>query len=100
MSWLTLLAIAAGAYAFKVLGLIVLGGRTLPDRLGRCLDLLPAALLPALIAVNTIVTGQHIVVDARLAGVSAAGIATWRRAPFPVVVVLGAGITALVRRWS
>ena len=32
MSWCRiLLALAAGAYGFKVLGLVVLGGRTLPD---------------------------------------------------------------------
>ena len=97
MSWATLLAIAAGSYAFKTIGLMLLGGRTLPRRVGACLDLLPAALLPALIAVNTFAVGQHLEIDARLAGVAAAGVATWRRAPFPVIVVLGAAVTALVR---
>ena len=100
MSWITLIAIAGGAYAFKVLGLVILGGRALPAKLGRCLDLLPAALLPALIAVNTVATGQHLGIDARIAGVTAASIATWRRAAFPLVVVLGAAVTAAVRHWS
>ncbi len=100
MSWWTVAAIAGGAYAFKVLGLIVLGGRTLPPRLLGCLDLLPAALLTALIVVNTFVTDRRLVVDARLVGVTAAAMATWRRAPFPLVIVIGAGVTAATRRWG
>ena len=98
MSWLTLLVIAGGAYGFKALGLVVLGGRTLPRRLQACVDLLPAALLPALVVVNTFVTGRHLVLDARAAGVAAAALAAWRRAPLPVVILLGAFVTALVRR--
>ena len=47
MSWITLLVIAGGSYAFKALGLVVLGGRTMPRRLQACADLLPAALQPA-----------------------------------------------------
>ena len=33
----------------------------------------------------------------RLPGVLAAAVAAWRRWPFPVVVTVGAGVTALVR---
>lgn len=97
MSWLAVLGLAAGAYACKVLGLVVLGGRTLPPRAARCVALLPAALLPALIAVGTLSTDDRWVIDARAAGVGAAILAAWRRAPFPVVILLGAGVTALVR---
>jgi branched chain amino acid efflux pump len=97
MSWALVLALAAGAYALKVLGLVVLGGRELPDPLVRCLGLLPAALLSALIAVQTFAVGRHLVLDARAAGVGVAAVAAWRRAPFPVVIVLGAAVTAAVR---
>lgn len=97
MSWATLLVIAAGAFGFKALGLVVLGGRTLPARLQACLDLLPAALLPALVLVNTFVTDRHLVLDARVPGVAAAALAAWKRAPLPVVLLLGAAVTALVR---
>ncbi|MBX3284529.1 MAG: AzlD domain-containing protein [Acidimicrobiales bacterium] len=97
MSWTALLVLAAGAYGFKVLGLVVLGGRQLPAPLARCVALLPAALLPALIAVQTLTTDDRWVVDARAAGVGAAIVAAWRRAPFPVVIVLGAAVTAAVR---
>lgn len=98
MSWLTLLAIVVGVFGFKALGVVVLGGRRLPTRVQACVDLLPAALLPALIVVNTFVTDRRIVLDARVPGVAAAALAAWRRAPLPVVIVLGAVVTALVRR--
>jgi branched-subunit amino acid transport protein len=97
VSWTAVLLLAAGAYAFKVLGLVVLGGRALPPRVARCVALLPAALLPALIAVQTLTTEDRWVLDARAAGVAAAIIAAWRRAPFPIVIAVGALVTALVR---
>lgn len=97
MSWAAILVLAGGAYAFKVLGLVVLGGRELPAPAARCVALLPAALLPALIAVQTLSTDDRWVVDARAAGVAAAIVAAWRRAPFPVVILLGAAVTAAVR---
>ena len=97
MTWAAILGLAGGAYLFKVLGLVVLGGRKLPIPVARCVALLPAALLPALVAVQTLSTGHHLVVDARLAGVAAAIVAAWRKAPFPVVIILGAAVTAALR---
>lgn len=97
MTWTALLVLAGGAYAFKVLGLVVLGGRELPPPVARCVALLPAALLPALIAVQTLTTDDRWVIDARAAGVGVAIVAAWRRAPFPLVIVLGAAVTAAVR---
>jgi len=97
MTWGLVLGLAAGAYLFKVLGLVVVGDRSLPAVVERCLNLIPAALIAALIAKDTFSVGQHLQVDARLAGVTAAIIAAWRRAPVIVVIVIGAGVTALVR---
>jgi branched-subunit amino acid transport protein len=97
VSWALLLVLAAGAYGFKVLGFVVLGGRTLPDALVRCVALLPAALLAALIVVQTFSDGQSLVLDARAAGVGVAALASWRGAPFPVVIVLAAAMTATIR---
>jgi uncharacterized membrane protein len=97
VSWWTIAVLAAGAYGFKALGLFALGGRTLPPPLARCLSLLPAALLAALIAVQTFSDGRSLVIDARAVGVGAAAIAAWRRAPFWFVVVLAAAVTAAVR---
>lgn len=98
MSWATIFVIAGGAYLLKVGGLVLLRGWQPPTLVQRCLDLLPAALIAALIVVNTVVTGRHLVADGRLVGVSAAAVAAWRRLPFPAVVIIGAAVTALVRR--
>jgi branched-subunit amino acid transport protein len=98
MTWTLVLALAAGAYAFKVAGLVIIGSRRLPPALERCLALVPAALISALVVMNTFSTGNELVLDARAAGVTAAAIAAWRRAPLIVVIVLGAAVTALVRQ--
>ena len=60
-------------------------------------DALPIALLMALVAVQTFAVGQHLVLDARVAGVYAAVVALLLRAPFLVVVVVAAATAALFR---
>lgn len=97
MSWGFVVALAAGAYGFKVLGFVVFGGRTLPAVLERCLALIPAALIAALVVKDTFSTGQELVLDARAAGVAAAALAAWRRAPLIVVIAVGAAVTAGLR---
>ena len=98
MTWALVLALAAGAYAFKVLGLIVIGRRSLPPPLERCLALIPAAVIAAIVAKDTFSVGQHLQIDARLAGVGVAIVAAWRKMPVIVVIVAGAATTALVRQ--
>ena len=100
MSWVAILLLAAGAYAFKALGLLVLGPRAAGATSLRIAALLPAALLPALVAVQTFGAGRSLVLDARAAGLVAAGVAVWRRAPFIVVVLVAAGVTAGLRAVS
>ena len=97
MTWTLIIVLAIGAYSFKVLGLVVLGGRPLPVRLQRCLVLIPPALIGALVVSGTFANGKDLVVDARAAGVAVAVIAAWRRANMAVIIVLAAATTALVR---
>jgi len=97
VSWWFIVALAAGCYAFKVVGLIVVGDRTMPPVVARCLALIPAAMISALVALNTFSTGHDLVIDARAVGVGAATVAAWRKAPLIVVIVLGAAVTAVVR---
>jgi branched-subunit amino acid transport protein len=100
VSWWPLLGLAAGAYGLKVVGLVLLGPRATDGRALRLAALLPAALLPALVVVNTLGGDRRIVVDARAAGlaVAVALVAGSRgRAPFALVVVAAAAVTALVR---
>jgi branched-subunit amino acid transport protein len=97
MTWTLVLLLAAGAYVFKVLGLVVIGDRRLPAVLERCLALIPAALIAALVVKDTFSVGQHLQLDARAAGVGAAVVAAWRKAPLIGVIVIGAAVTAAVR---
>jgi branched chain amino acid efflux pump len=101
VTWAGILVLAAGAYLFKALGLLVLGphvGRRSADGLAlRFVNLLPAALLAALVAVQTLADGDRLLVDARLAGVVAGGAAVLARAPFVVVIVVAAATTAVIR---
>jgi len=96
-SWPALAALAVGSYALKALGLVVLGDRQLPARVEELLGLLPAALFGALVVVSTFGDDQSLVLDARVAGLVAAGIAVWRKAGFVIVVLAAATTTALVR---
>ena len=89
--------LAVGTYLAKAAGLLVATDRELPPALRRAVDLLPAALLAALVATQTLGAGQGLQVDARVAGVAAAAIAVWLRAPFAVVVVAGMAVTATIR---
>ena len=98
MTWTLIILLAVGAYAFKVTGLIILGGRRFPPDFERCLGLIPAAIITALVMKDTFTVGQDLALDARALGIAVAVIAAWRRAPLIVVIVLGAAVTALVRQ--
>lgn len=94
---LAVIVLAVGTYACKAAGPLLAAGRELSPTMQRLTDLLPAALLAALVATQTLATGSSLVLDARVVGVSAAAVAVWLRAPFAIVVLIGAGATALTR---
>ena len=56
--------------------------------------LLPVSLLAALVAVQTVVADGRLVLDARAAALAAAAVALLLRAPFIVVVIVGAVVAA------
>ena len=95
MSWTAILVLSAGAYLFKLVGLVA--GDRLAVRLAPVASLLPAALFAAIIAVMSVVHGEALGVDGRLVGVAVGAVAVWRRAPFVVVVVAAMAATALLR---
>ena len=95
--WTAVLVGAGTCYALKLAGLSV-PGRILEDRrMQRVAAVLPVALLGALAATQTFAEGRHLAIDARAAGVAAALVAIWRRAPFLAVVGVAAATSALVR---
>jgi branched chain amino acid efflux pump len=97
MSWWPVIALCAGAYGLKALGLAV-GGRLDPAvAQRRRLEFLVVPILAALIAVETLSTGHRLVLDARAPALLVAGVLVWRRAPFIVVAVTAAATAAVLR---
>ena len=97
MTWLAILGAGVGCYLLK------LAGVSLPDRVlehpivERIADLIPVALLAALVAVQVFADGSELTIDGRAAGLGAAVVALVLRAPFLVVVVVAALTAALLR---
>lgn len=92
-----IVGLGLGTYALKAAGPLLLGGRTLPARVERAAQQLPTALLASLVVVSTIAVDRSVVLDARLAGVVAAGVALRVRAPFILVVAVAVAVTGAVR---
>jgi branched-subunit amino acid transport protein len=95
--WWALLGAGVGCYLLKLAGLSVpphVLERPLVERIA---DLIPVALLSALVAVQVFAQGDHLTLDARAAGLAVAVVALLLRAPF-LVVVLAAALTAALLR--
>jgi branched-subunit amino acid transport protein len=96
--WLLVLLTAAGCFLLKLAGYLVPARVLEHGGIRRIVELVPVALLAALVVVEAIGSGEHVQWDAaRLAGCGVGALAVWRRAPFLVVVVLAAVVAALVR---
>jgi hypothetical protein len=97
-AWATIAVLAAGTVTIKAAGPVALGGRPLPTRLNGFIMLLAPSLLAALVAIETL-GGEHrsLVLDARLVGLAAAGLALALRQSVTVVVIAAAVATALAR---
>jgi branched-subunit amino acid transport protein len=95
--WTAILLACAGCYVLKLAGL------SLPERVlshptvERVADLIPVALLAALVAVQVVSDGAELTVDARVLGLAFAVVALLLRAPF-LVVVVGASVVAALAR--
>lgn len=94
---LVIIGLGLGTYALKAAGPLLLGGRRLPAPVERVAQQLPAALLASLVVVSTVAGDRSLVLDARLAGVVAGGVALRLRAPFIVVVAVAVAVTGTVR---
>lgn len=100
MIWTAVLVTAAGCYLLKLAGLSVPPRVLDHPGVERVADLLPVALLAALVAVQAVASGTTLHLDARLVGLGVAVGALLLRAPFLVVVVAAAAVTALVRVYA
>jgi branched-subunit amino acid transport protein len=97
MMWVAILGAAGGCYLLKLAG-VSLPARVLEHPvIERVADLIPVALLAALVAVQVFADGPRLSLDARAAGLAAAVVALLLRAPFLVVVVVAAATAAVLR---
>ena len=95
--WIWILIASGISYLTKLAGYLVPARLMENPHMTRVAGTLTIGLLASLTAVNTFSSGQSLVIDARLAALVAAGVALWLRAPFLVVVLVGAGAAALAR---
>jgi branched-subunit amino acid transport protein len=96
--WVALLIATAIAFGLKLVGYLVPADLLAEPHVKRVTAALPVALLAALVAIQTLTgPGGAWTLDARVAAVGVAVVALILRAPFIVVVVLGAATAALLR---
>ncbi|HEU5159709.1 MAG TPA: AzlD domain-containing protein [Streptosporangiaceae bacterium] len=97
-TWLAVLATGLGCYALKLAGLVMPRRVLADERVRRFTELVPVALLTALVAVQALGQGRALDADGpRLAGLAAAVFALLLRAPFLVVLIVAAATTAGLR---
>jgi branched-subunit amino acid transport protein len=95
--WTAIAVMTLLTLLIKATGPVVLGGRELPAGVSRLLVLLPAALLTALVVVQTFADGRHLALDARAAGVAAAVLAAVLERGMLVILLSALATTSLVR---
>ena len=98
--WLAIGLAGVGCWALKLAGLSVPPQVLERPVVERVADLIPMALLSALIAVQVFTAGHSLALDARALGLGVAVVLLVLRAPFLVVVFGAALAAALVRLLS
>jgi len=92
--WVAVLVASLGCAVLKQLGYVVPSRLLQGARVRGFVDVLPVALLSALVTVSTFASGSRLVLDSRAAGLLAAVLLVALRAPFLVVVVAACGVAA------
>jgi branched-subunit amino acid transport protein len=95
--WRLVVLIGAATILLRGVAPAVLAGRRLGPRAMATIELLPPALLAALVATQAFSTEFTLVLDERALGLAAAGVALLLRAPL-LVVIAAAAITNAVAR--
>lgn len=95
--WIWVLLAAAIAYLTKLLGYLVPAKVLANPRMSHVAGTLTIGLLAALTVVNAAASGSGVVLDARIGALVAAALALWLKAPFLVVVLVGAAAAAGLR---
>ena len=97
MSWIVIAVVGAVTMIFKASGPVLLGRRELPSRVASVVEVLAPAMLAALVVTQTLGGDRELVIDERLAGVVAGGVAILLRAPLVAVMIVAGTTVALIR---
>ena len=95
--WHWVLLACALCFVIKLLGYSLPERWMRSPRMAQIAACLTVALLASLTVMNTLASGTRISLDARLGALLVAALALWLRAPFLLVVILGAVAAALLR---
>ena len=96
-TWLLIIVLAIGTVLMKTTGPVLAGGRQPLAALTRVIALVAPALISAPIVAGTFTQGQHLVIDARAAGLLAGAILLWFRVPAVLAMLVAAIVCALIR---
>ncbi|MFC3950463.1 AzlD domain-containing protein [Aeromicrobium fastidiosum] len=96
--WAGIAVMVVGCFALKYAGLSVPPSVLQHPLTVRAVELIPAGLLGALIAVQVLADGASVQVDARLLALGVAAVLLTLRVPFLPMVVVSAAVAALVRQ--
>ena len=95
--WWWVLGACAIAFAIKGSGYLIPAERLESPKITRVAGVMTIGLLASLVTMNTFADGQQLRLDARVAALVVAIIAFALRAPYLLVVILGAAAAAGVR---
>ena len=93
----SILALAAGTYAFRVAGPYLRDRFTMPAHAEKVIAAAAAVMLTAVVATAALYDGDTFAGVARPAGVLVAGILAIRKVPFVVIVIAAAATAAGLR---
>jgi branched-subunit amino acid transport protein len=97
--WVSLIGGSLVVFALRYAGHLVPEKYLANPRVTRINNLIPVALMSALVAVETFTKQGALVIDQRVAGLTVAVIALLLKAPFALVVVSAAAASAIVFRF-
>jgi hypothetical protein len=97
--WVGVLLASALVYSWKLLGHLVPERFVSNPNIRSLAALLTVAMLAGLVGIQTFVSSEGIVLDARAAALAVAALLFCFRVPFIVVVIAAALVASLLRLW-
>ncbi|MDH4147300.1 MAG: AzlD domain-containing protein [Acidimicrobiia bacterium] len=96
MTWPVVVGLTAAIFGMRLAGMFGAGNR-IRGRLANVVNLLPVAVVSAVVVLATFTSAGQLTLDARVVGMAAASVAVLRRAPMAVVLIVATATTAAVR---